>query len=60
MSVLVVVDYLKLKSEMKHEIRESKKLNNELRKELKNVTNSRGDHSELNQQRDAQSGGSSN
>jgi hypothetical protein len=48
-SMLVVIDYMKLRSEIQYEIRQSKKLNSELRKEIKNVANSRGNRSEPNQ-----------
>jgi hypothetical protein len=54
-SMLVVIDYMKLRSEMKYEIRQTKQLNSELRREIKDVANSRGNRSEPNQQRDAQS-----
>jgi hypothetical protein len=53
-SMLVVIDYMKLRAEMQYEIRQSKKLNGELRKEISNVANSRWNRSEPNQQRDAQ------
>lgn len=46
MSVLVVVDYMKMKSEMQYEIRQLKKLQSEVRKEIKDVANSRGNRSE--------------
>lgn len=46
MSVLVVVDYMKMKSEMQYEIRQLKKLKSEVRKEIKDVANSRGNRSE--------------
>lgn len=56
MSVLVVVDYMKMKSEMRYEIRKSEKLNkqveklkDELRKEIEDVANSRRNRSEPNQ-----------
>ena len=45
-SALVVIDYLKLKSEMQYEIRQLKKIKSELRKEIKDVANSRGNRSE--------------
>jgi len=45
-SALVVIDYLKLKSEMQYEIRQLKKLQSEVRKEIKDVANSRGNRSE--------------
>jgi len=48
-SMLVVIDYMKMKSEMKHEIKEVRKLKEEVRKEMSNVANSRGDRSEPNQ-----------
>jgi len=48
-SMLVVVDYMKMKSELKYEIKEVRKLKEELRKEISNVANSRGNRSEPNQ-----------
>ena len=48
-SMLVVIDYMKMKSEMKHEIKEVRKLKEEVRKEMSDVANSRRDRSEPNQ-----------
>jgi len=48
-SMLVVVDYMKLRSEMRYEIKQIKKLKSELRKEVEDVANSRRDSSQPNQ-----------
>ena len=48
-SMLVVIDYMKMKSEMKHEIKEVRKLKEEVRKEMSDVASSRRDRSEPNQ-----------
>jgi hypothetical protein len=47
--MLVVVDYMKMKSELKYEIKEVRKLKEELRKEISDVANSRRNRSEPNQ-----------
>jgi hypothetical protein len=59
-SMLVVVDYMKLRSEMQYEVRQLRKLKDELKKGLKDAANSRGDSGEPNQQRDAQGSRPSN
>ena len=48
-SMLVVIDYMKLRSEIQYEIRQVKKLKNELRKEVEDVASSRRNRSEPNQ-----------
>ena len=48
-SMLVVIDYMKLRSEIQYEIRQVKKLKEDLRREKSNVANSSGNRSEPNQ-----------
>ena len=48
-SMLVVIDYMKMKSEMKHEIKEVRKLKEEVRKEMSDVASSRRDRSKPDQ-----------
>ena len=55
LSVLIAIQTLKVQSDVKYEIRQLKKL----KQELKDATNRNGDSGEPNQQRDAQSSGSS-
>jgi hypothetical protein len=54
-AMLVVIDYMRLRAEMQYEVRQVRKLKDELRREVKYVANSRRDSGEPDQQRDAQS-----
>jgi hypothetical protein len=47
-SMLVIVDYMKLRSEIQYEIKQVRKLKEDLRKEKSNVANSSGNRSEPN------------
>jgi hypothetical protein len=54
LSLLIYVDAAKLQAEVRYEVKQMKKLKQEIKE--KDVTNRSGDRGEPNQQRDAQGG----